>query len=133
MRLIGSRTEDLIRAELVESHRALFFEPAEKRLLDALRKCQPGMTTAYVLGWTPEQCSDAFSVLVDVSTIVSVELDRASGDVDPVVLLRMPVVEFAKGLGRPARIRLAIAQELAAADMQGHAIVPDVEMSQGEL
>jgi hypothetical protein len=45
MKLIGSKTEQDFRDELLQSHKSLFDEHSDERLLDILRATFPNMRT----------------------------------------------------------------------------------------
>lgn len=111
MKLIGSKTEDDLRAELQASHEALFNDPARRRLLMALRGRYPAMRTAYVLNWTPEQGEDLYSVLIDDAVIASVELDRVNPEAEP-IMSETPLQKYVKGLRGAGRTKLAVALDL---------------------
>lgn len=123
MKLTGSKTEDAIRAELRESQTALHSDPEQASLLAALKARFPDMTSAFVLGWTPEQGEDIYRVLVDASTIAAVEIERPSatkGNPNPPVLDIIDLAVYRHGLSRHGRIKLAVALDMAAHDMATH-------------
>jgi hypothetical protein len=49
MKLIGNKTEQEIRAELIESSRSLFSTEEDGRLIEEVYKLYPETKTAYVL------------------------------------------------------------------------------------
>jgi hypothetical protein len=111
VKLIGSKTEDDLRAQLQASHESLFNDPGRRRLLTALRSKCPELRTAYVLNWTPEQGEDLYCVLVDGAVVVDVELDRMNVDVEPIIATT-PLAKYIKGLRGADRIKLAVALDL---------------------
>lgn len=115
MKLIGSNTEDKIRAALLQSHRSLFLAE-NRRLLDTIRQHHPSMKTAYILGWLPEQGEDIYTVLINLNTIIRVEIDRINAEV-PALVSQVDFNDFKKKLRTLGRLNLTIALQLAQEDM----------------
>lgn len=106
-RLRGSLTEERERAQLRASHARLLSGQHPAPALKSLGM-DPG--TAYIIEWTPDQTEDLFTVLVAADQVVSLKVPR---DGEPPVILGACHVEDYPPVGRPARIRLAIARQLA--------------------
>src|SRR5690242_8348633 len=105
-KLIGSKTEEDLRAQLLASHESLFRDSARNRLLTCLRRCFPLIRTAYVLNWTPEQGEDIFLILVNDSLVAVIELDRQDLDSEAIVN-SMSLSDYHRGLSKNGRINLA--------------------------
>lgn len=72
------------------------------------------LSSAYVLGHTPDQGEDFCVVLVNGSTIAKFELSRSS-NAEPRDLVTISVDEYRKALrGRQSQLKLSIAIKLAA-------------------
>lgn len=116
MRLIESRQEQDIRADLKKGHHALFQNSENVRLLEVLQKTFPKMQTAYVLEWIPEQGEDIFGVLIDTDTISWVELDRVNIKAEPIIESGS-VSKYRRKLKKLKLIKLLVALDLAQTDM----------------
>ncbi|WP_411248444.1 hypothetical protein [Shouchella clausii] len=90
-KLIGSKTEQELREQLIKSKESLFGSEEKKRLLEVLRNIYPKMNTAYILHWIPEQGENIYKVLIDDNMIAVVELNRYNTKIEPEVQL-MPVI-----------------------------------------
>lgn len=112
MRLIGSKMEQDLRKQLIESNKLLFENKENKRLLSALEKYSPEMKTAYIIHWVPEQGEDIYKVLVNDSAIVEVELDRNDVAAKPLVS-STTISQYRQGLSKLNRIKLEVALDLA--------------------
>ena len=112
MKLIGSKIEKDFRAELIKSRDSLFNEKNMGKLLTVLRASDAELKTAYIIDWTPEQGEDIYRVLVNTDYIAMVELDRINPNAGPIVE-KMPLSEYQQGLSKSARIKLAVAIDLA--------------------
>ena len=115
MRLIGSKTEQDIRKQLIASNKSIFQEGDNLRLRVALQGEFPNMKTAYVLNWIPEQGEDIYKVLVDNFIVAEVELDRVNPSTKPIVN-SIPISQYQIGLSKLNQIKLAVAIELAEKD-----------------
>lgn len=114
MRLIGSKTEQDIRKQLIASNKSIFQEGDNLRLRVALQEEFPNMKTAYVLNWIPEQGEDIYKVLVDNFIVAEVELDRVNLSTK---VNSIPISQFKIGLSKLNQIKLAVAIELAEKDI----------------
>ncbi|KQL50025.1 hypothetical protein AN963_10250 [Brevibacillus choshinensis] len=117
MRLIGSKIEQDIRSELINSHEALFTAKSEKRFLETLERHLPSMVTAYVLNWIPEQGEDILTYLVNIDTVAIIEINRVDQSVEPIVEI-LPLSEYKRGLSKIKQIKIAVAIDLARKDIE---------------
>ncbi|MCD9020567.1 hypothetical protein [Cohnella silvisoli] len=116
MRLIGSKTELDIREELLKTKRAIY---EDIRLLQLLEGRFPEMETAYILHWLLEQGEEFYKILVNDDVIVIIELDRHDINIDPLIEAK-PVSQYKKGLSKIRQIKLAVAIDLAKADLENN-------------
>lgn len=107
-------TEDAFKDKLVRSHESLFSANGSV-LLQVLKSIYPELTTAYVIGWTPDQGQYIYTVLVDMSHVISIEIDRFTDE--SIVLEKRDIASYKKGLKRVRQIQLAVALDLASKDM----------------
>ncbi|MBX0320516.1 MULTISPECIES: hypothetical protein [Shouchella] len=112
MKLIGRKTEQELREQLIKSKESLFGSEEKKRLLEVLRNIYPKMNTVYILHWIPEQGEDIYKVLINDNMIAVVELNRYNTKVEPEVQL-MSVPQYIQGLNKQKQIKLAVAIDLA--------------------
>jgi hypothetical protein len=117
MKLIGSKTEQEIKEQLMLSKRSLFYEEEGKRLRNVLQQNFPLMTTAYILHLIPEQGEDIYKVLINDSLIVDVELDKHNHNIAPIINSE-PVSKYKLGLSKINQIKLAVAIDLAKNDLK---------------
>ena len=111
MKLVESETDKKIRETLVSSVSYVF---GNLVILAFLERMFGPLSSAYVLGHTPDQGEDFYVVLVNGSAIVKVELSR-SYDSEPENLITLSVDEYRNILlGRQSQLKLSIAIELAA-------------------
>jgi len=116
VKLIGSKTEQDFRTELVNSHISLFQDLDKRRLLGILRNNFPNMKTAYIIYWTPEQGENIYSILVNVDEIAQIELDRFNSDIEPIIN-NISLARYRNGLSRIGQIKLEVAIDLARLDL----------------
>ena len=116
MRLTGSKTEYEFRDALIKSHTELFQGNSYKRLLKVLKINFPEMKTAYFIRHIPEQGEDLYTMLVNLDTIVKIEISRYSEDEKPIVEISS-INDFKIGIKRVERIKLAVALDLAKKDI----------------
>ncbi|AIR88838.1 hypothetical protein LK03_05960 [Pseudomonas cremoricolorata] len=110
MKLVGSETEKKIRETLASSASYIF---SNLVILKFLEKIFGSLSSAYVLGHTPDQGEDLYVVLVNGSAVVKFELSR-SHDSEPEDFRIISVDEYRNTLrGRPSHIKLSIAIELS--------------------
>ena len=110
MKLIGSKMENDYRADLVRSNEALNSD--EPGIGNILRENGYNTKKAYVLHWTPDQCEDFYTVLIDGEYLVDAEIDRATHTIlSPIE--RTELKDYLKGLSRTNQVQLLVAQELA--------------------
>ncbi|WP_342480323.1 hypothetical protein NST07_24695 [Paenibacillus sp. FSL L8-0340] len=85
MKLRGTMTEQAFREELSTSRTILFNDISMRRFLNIIREAFPAMKTAYILYWTPEQGEDIITFLVDIHSVIKIELDRYDLKTAPIV------------------------------------------------
>jgi hypothetical protein len=112
MKLIGSKTEQDYREELLASREYHFSNHTKSRLKGILEEAGHTTKNAFVLHWTPDQAEDFFFVLVDGAYLVSTCIDRYDDDSKPDVS-RYELEAYVKGLSRMNQVRLLVAQALA--------------------
>ncbi len=111
MKLIGSLTEKKFRAELEASQRSLLVLHHFPRLLACLQKHFPQITSALILGWTPEQLEDLYDVLINGTQVASLEIAKNGDEIEFSV---ESAEDYAGKLkGRPDKIQFAVALDLA--------------------
>ncbi|GHU22420.1 hypothetical protein AGMMS50243_21940 [Betaproteobacteria bacterium] len=108
MKLIGSRTEQQMREELVRSNLALR-DGSHDRLVKALELANVNVAGAYVLNWIPEQVEDIYAVLVSVGEVVTVEVPRGEGQV---LIDREELVKYEGKCSKIQRLKIAVARDL---------------------
>lgn len=110
MKLIGSLMEDGFSKELSNSWDGLR-EPGNQ-VFKILKDEVGFINSAFVLNWTPEQSEDIYTVLVNGSEIIFVEVSKSNGEV--LNFKNVSVKEYEKSLrSRQSKIKLAVAIELA--------------------
>jgi hypothetical protein len=117
MKIIESKTEQEIRAELIGSNRSLFSTEEDGRLIEEVYKLYPETKTAYVLHWRVEQGEDLYKVLVNDNVIIEIEIDRV-GQSEPIIGKSLTIPQYLKGLKRKDQIQLAVALDLAKKDIE---------------
>lgn len=116
MRLTGSKTEKEFRDLLIKSHKELFEGNLYEELLQVLKTNFPAMKTAYFIRHIPEQGEDLYTMLVNLDTIVKIEINRYENDEKPIVEI-LGINDFMIGISKIEQIKLAIAVDLAKKDM----------------
>lgn len=116
MKLINSKTEQDIREQLIKSHKSLFEDEEERKLLTVIKEKFPDMLTAYILHWIPEQGEDFYKILINDSVIVDIELDKVNQNIIS-IMSSIPVPKYKLGLSRLNQIKLIIAIDLAQKDL----------------
>lgn len=111
MKLIGSKTEEEIRKQLIKSNQLLFKSEEKKRLLEVIRSLYPEMNTAYIIDWIPEQGEDIYKLLINDNIIVKIELDRYNEEIEPIVESKS-ISEYLQGLSKRNQIKLGVALDL---------------------
>lgn len=117
MKLIGSKTEQELREQLIKSNQSLFMSEEKRRLLEVIRSSYPEMNTAYIIHWIPEQGEDIYKILINDSIIAEIELDRYNTEVEPIVDSKT-IPQYLQGLSKQSRIKLAVALDLAKQDLK---------------
>lgn len=110
MKLIGSLTEQTFRNQLIRSWESV--KKDDKVLYKAIENFFGEIASAYVLGCTPEQFEDLYTILVNGESVIYVEILREGEEV--VRFEVNSVAEYEKELRyRRMRIQLAVALDLA--------------------
>lgn len=112
MKLIGSKTEQDIRKQLVKSNELLFKSEENKRLLEVIRSIYPEMKAAYIIDWIPEQGEDIYKLLINDNIILVIELDRLNVEIEPIVELKT-IPQYLQGLSKYNQMKLGVALDLA--------------------
>ncbi|MDO3676918.1 hypothetical protein [Paenibacillus ehimensis] len=112
LKLIGSMTEQYYRDQLIKFNRSLFQDHSMKRLLGIVQHAFPDMKTAYILGVTPDQGEDIYTILINSDCITCIELDRYNLDTEPIIET-VPIKDYKRGLSKIGQIQLAVAMDLA--------------------
>ena len=108
MKLIGSRTEQKMRDELVRSNLALQ-DGGYGNLTIALELADVNIAGAYVLNWIPEQAEDIYAVLASASEVVIVEVPRAEGRA---LVEREKLAKYEAKCSKLQRLKVAVARDL---------------------
>lgn len=108
--------EKEFREILISSHKTLFQDRQNPRLLVVLQTYFPNMKTAYFINHTPEQGEDIYQMLIDAHVIVTVELERYNPSSEPVIK-PVSIEQYKKGLSKMGQIKLAVAMDLAQKDL----------------
>ena len=111
VKLIGSRTEQKYRTELLASREKWFGERSDSLLKQILLSKGYDATKAIVIGWTPDQCEDIFSVLILPDQVISVEIDRVDDSVEPIIETGS-LESWLRGLTQIGQIKLAVALDI---------------------
>lgn len=84
----------------------------KNKIMSVLRKEFGEIKSAFVLNWTPEQGEDIYTVLVNASNIVYLEISKEN---DSLISFSVNSVrEYEKRLrGKPGRIQLAVALDIS--------------------
>lgn len=109
MKLIGSKMENDFREELLRSNGAL--QDPKSKLRQVLELNGYETKNAYVLHWTPEQLEDLYTVLINGSYLVHVEIDKFDKKKIPIVE-KSEIKAYLHGLSKMHQVRLVVAQEL---------------------
>lgn len=122
MKLIGSRTEEGYRRELLASQR-FFLEDRRGRVLFSMIQAKfPKVKAVNLLHWVPEQGEDFYDILIDDEAVLKVEVPHSISHLAELDFEYIKLKNYMLGLSRTSRIKLAIALDLARA-------WPDVEQS----
>lgn len=76
MSLIGSKTENDIREQMLAGKKSLLNSSFYARLLGLLREQFKDFRSAVFLNWTPDQDEDIFVLLIDTEFVVTIELPK---------------------------------------------------------
>lgn len=111
MKLVGSLTELSIRKTLMDSVPFIF----ENIIIhEYLENAFGPLSSAYVLGHTPDQGEDFYSILVNGAVVVNFELSRVCPSTGVENVSITDVIRYRKDIrGRQSHLQLAIAMDLA--------------------
>jgi hypothetical protein len=109
MKLIGSRSEQQMRDELVRSNHSLQNGTHGQALVAALESANVNLARAYVLDWIPEQAEDIYDVLVSRDDVLIVEVSRESNEVQ---LERQSLAVYKAKCSKVQRLKIIVAQDL---------------------
>lgn len=112
MKLVGSRTEQALREQLIVSNKSLFEDIEKAALLIYVRKEFPEVESAYILHWIPEQEEDFYQILINNSLVVDMEMPRLAQK-NPIIKSILPVAQYRSALSKVNQIKLAVAMDLA--------------------
>lgn len=97
------------REELVRSNLALQ-DGSHGPLVAALRGANANLANSYVVNWIPEQAQDIYTVLIEMGTVLIVEIPR---DGSRVQIERQELSNFEAECSRVQRRKIAVAKELS--------------------
>ena len=98
--------------EFLDKQRSLYTGQINEILTQVLNDKFPNVTNAFLLFITTEQAEDIYHILLNSSTIVFVEISRINPDINTVLIDKMSVNEYKKGLSSWYRRNLDIAIKL---------------------
>ncbi|NIX76251.1 hypothetical protein [Microvirga terricola] len=117
MKLIGSRMEREIEAQLRASQSSLLNDPDQQLLRTLLTRTFGDLRSAMVVGWTPDQGEDFYSILVNGSAFACFEVPREPEAVLDLAAIEVKVihpVDWKKHLrGKPNNLTYLIAMKIA--------------------
>jgi hypothetical protein len=112
MKLIGSKTEQEFREQLIKSNFSLFNDEDMRGLLDVLWRHFLAIKSAYFLDHIPDQGVDFYKILINTDMIAQIELERHNIEAEPLVEL-IPIGSYKHGLSKRGQIQLAVAMDLS--------------------
>ncbi len=127
MKLKGTITEGVYRAELLRSYNYIFNSLEGEYLNRTLTQTFLNMKTAYILYWTPEQGEDLYTILVDGETIAFIEIEeiyekkwlfKKMKSYRTTKLSTCLVKDFNKGLSKTNQIKLEVALDLSKREIE---------------
>jgi hypothetical protein len=111
-----SLSDKQMMSELEGGREHLLSDPSSRSLLSSRRrKLQSVTRNVYVFRWIPEQTEDLYDILVDGTTVVHIEIPRATRGGE-IVFERWGIQEYLnarKHLAKPVRRKLELALRLA--------------------
>lgn len=110
MKLFGSKTEKEFREELLLSNKAL--QNAGSKLHKILEAEGHATKNACVLHWTSGQLEDFYTVIINGSYLVNIEIKKHDVSV-PAMVERVELKTYKHKLSKMNQIRLAVAIDLA--------------------
>lgn len=115
VKLIGSKTEDDFRRELISGSKFFSENARGRNVLERIRMEFPNVRSAYILNWIPEQGEEIIDVLVDDDIVVHLEVPHTFKQLTEIVLSRVTLYRYERSLSKSSQIKLAVALELARA------------------
>jgi len=112
MRLNQTMTEKSYRDELLSSREILNSDVKGLRIMSALRVSYPEMSSAFILKHIPDQAEEFYDIMIDGKSIVSVEANRLSTDVD-LIVTELDFDSYWSDLSKTNRIKFMVAIDLA--------------------
>ncbi len=112
VKLVGTRTEQALREQLILSNKTLFEDTDKAAFLTYIREKFPGLETAYILHWIPEQEEDFYKILINDSIVVDIEMPRLAQK-NPIIKSILLVPQYRLRLSKVNQIKLAVAMNLA--------------------
>jgi hypothetical protein len=109
VKLIGSKAEREFREQLIRSNK--FLNSENERLSLELRKVGFDLSNSFVLNHIPEQCEDIFVLLTSGSYVITIEIDKSDSE-NPVIIERVELKDYLKGLSKINQIQIAVAMDL---------------------
>jgi len=122
MKLIGSRTEEGYRRELLAGQRFFLEDRRGRVLFSRIQAKFPKSKTVILLNWVPEQGEDLYDILIDDEAVLKVEVPHSLSHSVELNFKYIQLKNYMLGLSRSSQIKLAVALDLARA-------WPDVEQS----
>ena len=112
MKQLESLTDQKTRQILTASK---YYAFENDKIYELLSNQFDSISSAYVLGHTPDQGEDFYTLLINGSTILKFELSRTNGNAKPENVVVFSIEQYRKAVrGRQELSKLAIAIELAA-------------------
>lgn len=108
----GAKNHEL-RTQANDSRLNPDLNPADARIVAAIRKISDEGTVFHVLASTPSQNVDCYSVLIDQSLVVDFELKRDEGAPQPLEVEIQTVSQFRTRVGQKGSHRLDATLEVA--------------------
>ncbi|VWX59320.1 conserved hypothetical protein [Burkholderiales bacterium 8X] len=108
MKLLGSRTENQIRDDLIRSNIALR-DNIDGPLSEALQSSGIPVVDALVVNWVHEQAEDIYFVLLSDIELLLVQVSRLKL---PVKIDRIGVESYGRNLTKVQRLKLTVALDL---------------------
>lgn len=109
MKLVGSLTENIIRQELKLSEINI---RKDNQIYTFLNTYYHPISTLYILGLTPEQGEDIYTLIINGEKILNLEYSKVDYTFSNIEVISLDEYEKTKK-GKMSRLKLAIALDLA--------------------